>query len=34
MYEIDGNELASEHLYFDQMDFLAQLGLTDGGEDT
>jgi predicted ester cyclase len=26
-YEVRGSELLSEHLYFDQMDFLAQLGL-------
>ena len=28
MYEVRGEELASEHLYFDRSDFLAQLGLT------
>ena len=27
VYEIDGEELKSEHLFFDQMDFLGQLGL-------
>ena len=26
-YEVRGEELLSEHLYFDQMDFLGQLGL-------
>lgn len=26
-YEVRGDELLSEHLYFDQMEFLAQLGL-------
>lgn len=26
-YETGGSELLSEHLYFDQLDFLAQLGL-------
>ncbi|GAC67117.1 ester cyclase [Gordonia soli] len=26
-YHIDGNTLLSEHLYFDQLDFLTQLGL-------
>jgi predicted ester cyclase len=28
MYEVHGDELASEHLYFDQIEFLTQLGLT------
>ena len=28
IYEVDGTELRSEHLYFDQADFLAQLGLS------
>ena len=27
IYEVDGSELRSEHLFFDQADFLAQLGL-------
>ena len=27
IYEIDGGELKSEHLFFDQMDLLGQLGL-------
>ncbi len=27
VYEIDGEELKSEHLFFDQMDLLGQLGL-------
>jgi hypothetical protein len=27
MYEIAGKEIASEHLYFDQMEFMMQLGL-------
>jgi predicted ester cyclase len=27
IYEVDGAELRSEHLFFDQADFLAQLGL-------
>lgn len=27
LYEVDGDRLASEHLFFDQADFLAQLGL-------
>lgn len=27
VYEVDGDQLISEHLYFDQADFLAQLGL-------
>lgn len=26
-YVVDGSELVSEHLYFDQLDFLTQLGL-------
>lgn len=29
-YETRGEELLSEHLYFDQMDFLGQLGLLPG----
>jgi steroid delta-isomerase-like uncharacterized protein len=31
MFETHGDELLSEHLYFDQQEFLAQLGLTPGG---
>jgi len=27
VYEVDGEELKSEHLFFDQMDLLGQLGL-------
>ena len=27
MYEIGGEELISEHLYFDQSEFMTQLGL-------
>lgn len=27
LYEVDGSSLRSEHLFFDQADFLAQLGL-------
>jgi predicted ester cyclase len=27
VYEVDGEELISEHLFFDQMDLLGQLGL-------
>jgi hypothetical protein len=27
MYEARGDELVSEHLYFDQVEFLTQLGL-------
>lgn len=27
VYEVEGTELRSEHLFFDQADFLAQLGL-------
>jgi predicted ester cyclase len=30
MYEVRGGELTSEHLYFDQMEFLTQLGLASG----
>lgn len=30
MYETDGDELVSEHLYFDSAEFLAQLGLAEG----
>ncbi len=26
-YEVDGDELVSEHLYFDQFELLGQLGL-------
>ena len=29
-YEVSDSELLSEHLYFDQMDFLSQLGLVPG----
>ena len=29
-YRIDGSELMSEHLYFDQLDFLGQLGVLPG----
>ncbi len=29
--EVDGGEVASEHLYFDQLGLLAQLGLAPGG---
>jgi predicted ester cyclase len=29
-YQVRGEELLSEHLYFDQMEFLGQLGLLDG----
>ncbi|MGV1047828.1 MAG: ester cyclase [Solirubrobacterales bacterium] len=29
-YEVNGSELISEHLYFDQMDLLGQLGLLPG----
>jgi steroid delta-isomerase-like uncharacterized protein len=28
MYEVRGEELASEHLYFDQAEFMTQLGVT------
>ena len=27
MYEVRGDQLASEHLYFDQVDFMTQLGV-------
>jgi len=27
MYEVSGEELTSEHLYFDQSEFMTQLGL-------
>lgn len=27
LYQVDGSSLRSEHLFFDQADFLAQLGL-------
>jgi hypothetical protein len=27
MYEVRGDQLASEHLYFDQVDLLTQLGV-------
>jgi hypothetical protein len=30
VYVIDGDTLKSEHLFFDQMDFLGQLGLVPG----
>jgi predicted ester cyclase len=30
MYEARGDELVSEHLYFDQVEFMTQLGLTPG----
>jgi predicted ester cyclase len=30
IYAIDGDTLTSEHLFFDQMDFLGQLGLLPG----
>jgi predicted ester cyclase len=30
LYQIEGEQLASEHLFFDQLDFLGQLGLTAG----
>jgi predicted ester cyclase len=31
LYMVRGDELVSEHLFFDQLDFLAQLGLAPGG---
>lgn len=30
MYEVRGDEIASEHLYFDQVEFLTQLGVMPG----
>jgi predicted ester cyclase len=30
MYEARGDELVSEHLYFDQMELMTQLGLAPG----
>jgi predicted ester cyclase len=30
VYEVEGEELISEHLFFDQMDLLGQLGLLPG----
>ena len=30
MYEVRGDEIASEHLYFDQVEFMTQLGVMSG----
>jgi predicted ester cyclase len=30
LYQTEGEQLASEHLFFDQLDFLSQLGIAPG----